>query len=94
MTTFKIKHGDGGYTEVTTAKPMSARNLDGIYYRAEVEGEWCSRCLTDLPADIVEELLLQGAGRAPDPTAYMMAVVRHLHGMLRDLGDQFDLTSN
>ncbi len=91
MTTFKIDHRDGGYTEITTPEPMSERNLDGIYLRVQVDGSWESRCLTDMPIEIVEHILDGNARGADDPTKYMMSAVRHLHKRLRAVGDQFDL---
>jgi hypothetical protein len=94
MTTFKIYDKQGGHTEIKTSEPVGARNLDGIYLRVRVDGKWEARCLTDLPADIVETVLLQNAQRAPDPAVYMMSAVEHLRARLRALGDQLDLTSN
>ena len=93
MTTFRICDRQGGHTEIETAQPMTERNLDGLYFRVKVDGKWCPRCLTDLPADIVEAQLLQNARLSDDPAAYMMSIVEHLHTRLRALGDQLDLTA-
>ena len=64
------------------------RNLDGIYLRAEIDGKFESRCLTDLPWEFVEDWMRSRLMGNPD-VAFQAA--KHLHERFRHIGDELDV---
>mgnify|MGYP001587776325 CR=1 FL=1 len=67
------------------------RNLDSIYIRVQLDGQWVSRCLTDCPWPVVETWLRDASKRVLEPLTYVISTVEHLHKRLRSLGDQLDI---
>ena len=61
------------------------RNLDGIFFRVQIDGKWCNRCVTDMPWNEVEKIL------EDLPHSWAVDMAKHLHGCLRSIGDQFNI---
>ena len=62
------------------------RDMDGIYFRVEREGRWCSVCWTDLTHSEREEI---GEDK---PASWWQRVAEHLTEQLRSVADYLDLS--
>ena len=80
--------------EMKTTGAIIKRDLDGIYIRVRVDGEWQNRCLTDLHWEDVEDWL-RGAMLYPNDAEgreeKLLRVIKHLHERLRAFGDQLEV---
>ena len=61
------------------------RDLDGVYFRVQRDGEWTNRCFTDL-TKAEQERFTENR-----PTTWLLGLVEHLADCIRDIGDQFDI---
>lgn len=61
------------------------RNLDGVYFRINREGEWINICFSDLSTEEKEEVVADWSRDQIKRLAFVMA------DALRTLGDQLDL---
>jgi len=64
------------------------RNLDGIYFRVERDGEWQNVCFSDLTEKERDEIC---KGRE---TSWFRAVAFHLADVLKEIGDEFGIIKN
>lgn len=64
---------------------MIQRNLDGVYFRIERDGDWCNVCLSDMTEEEMDKVL----GKWDKEQLLRTCIV--LAGTLRSLGDQLDL---
>lgn len=60
--------------------PMK-RDLDGIYFRVERDGKYCSVCLTDLTDEEYEKLT------ADREAGWYQSALDHLRDVIREIGD-------
>jgi len=63
----------------------AVREIDGVYIRAERNGNWCNRCFTDLTAEEQQSFL---DSLDTDGLKRMCLLIA---GALRSVGDQFDI---
>ena len=61
------------------------RDLDGVYFRVERDGQWTNRCWTDLTDEERERF---GEGRG---TEWWRSLADHLAERLRAMGDELDV---
>lgn len=61
------------------------RNLDGMYFRIERNGEWKNVCFSDLTYYEREEIC---KGR---PESWYKGLAYHLADCLKHIGDEFDI---
>ena len=61
------------------------RNLDGVYFRIERDGEWQNICFSDLTEDEMNKVM-ENRGEE-----WLKQMCRILAKSLKDLGDQFDI---
>lgn len=61
------------------------RELDGIYFRVQRDGEWQTICFSDLTAEEQEKVC---EGRSAE---WLKSLAYHLADTLKEIGDQFDI---
>ena len=64
---------------------MEYRNLDGIYFRVDRDGEWKNVCFSDLTSFEMDEQLKDR------PKEWIMFLAKALGKALRRLGDSLDI---
>lgn len=74
-----------GKLSVGKEQTMKNRNLDGMYFRVERDGKWQNVCFTDLTEKELYEVTKHWDTEAWINAAY------HLRGVLRIIGEEFDL---
>lgn len=65
---------------------MEFRNLDGFYFRVERNGKWQSICFSDLTEDEMQEVIKNKS------INWLQVLAVGLGKVIRDIGDQFDLS--
>lgn len=63
------------------------RNLDGVYFRVEREGQWVSLCFSDLTAEQMDAVLDNRS------TEWLKSLCVILGKTIRRLGDDLDIIS-
>jgi hypothetical protein len=81
--------------EFKTTSDLVVRDLDGIYLRANIDGKWDNRCLTDLVWEDVENWLKWKMERQQpeERPEFLLKAIKHLHGRLRAVGDQLNIAT-
>lgn len=64
------------------------RDLDGMYFRVERNGEWRNVCLTDLTDDEYEMIV----GNRSD--SWYKSALDHLRNVVREVGDATGIVRN
>ena len=69
------------------------RELCGVYFRAERDGEWQNVCFSDMTDEEMEELKRRYAERATpeQQAAYWFSMARIMAKTLHEVGDAFGI---
>ena len=64
---------------------MMNRNLDGVYFRIERDGEWQNICFSDLTDEEMDKVMETRSEK------WLKQMCKILANSLKDVGDEFDI---
>lgn len=70
------------------------RNLDGVFFRVERNGRWCSVCYSDMTADERKKVIYDRMGERPldEQVGYYRRLAEFMADYLYDMGEQLGVT--
>lgn len=69
---------------------MQNRNLDGIFFRVQRDGEWQNICFTDLTEEEIQRLFHSDAA-SPRSAEWWESMAMALRDVIRSIGEQLDI---